>query len=56
MCGEQVELVEIQEEMLGSPPRVRGTAYGTETSDSLSGITPACAGNRLVVAGSDHAD
>ena len=46
MCGEQVLFQHLLDFIVGSPPRVRGTAY--EQADVFAGyrITPACAGNR----------
>ena len=45
VCGEQRpgEIAYIGEK--GSPPRVRGTAYGAGLRELGAGITPACAGN-----------
>ena len=34
---------------MGSPPLARGTAKGVFDSNEISGITPACAGNSLIV-------
>ena len=48
MCGEQVGGVVDAADVVGSPPRVRGTASMEFESAITGGITPACAGNRLM--------
>ena len=45
-CGEQVGFISKIPTQIGSPPRVRGTAYGDYYVMSNKGITPARAGNR----------
>ena len=45
VCGEQGELRPGRRHLLGSPPRVRGTAYAANERYAVAGITPACAGN-----------
>ena len=47
MCGEQIEVFKKEFAWEGSPPRVRGTAFGKTLSIKSSRITPACAGNRF---------
>ena len=46
VCGEQPQSGCLAAQRLGSPPRVRGTAYGCNFSGVQGRITPACAGNR----------
>ena len=46
MCGEQVDSLTWFEEVVESPPRVRGTACLCDCVAQAWGITPACAGNR----------
>ena len=46
MCGEQPGGFLFSLMVLGSPPRVRGTAYAANERYAVAGITPACAGNR----------
>ena len=46
MCGEQAESAINAAKASGSPPRVRGTAFSSETAFNSVRITPACAGNR----------
>ena len=45
-CGEQNIFPSISIFLLGSPPRVRGTALFSRTTSRNIGITPARAGNR----------
>ena len=45
VCGEQSCPPNIDICILGSPPRVRGTAWSTAVLRVSSRITPACAGN-----------
>ena len=47
VCGEQKILLHRQHLLLGSPPRVRGTATLPSMVRKFQRITPACAGNRL---------
>ena len=47
MCGEQSKSGLNIKHGIGSPPRVRGTAFPTSHGSPLMGITPACAGNRF---------
>ena len=47
VCGEQMVLLGSVEQAVGSPPRVRGTAWADQHYMTLNRITPACAGNRL---------
>ena len=49
MCGEQQGLIDRNPAAGGSPPRVRGTAAASEWARSGKRITPACAGNSLLV-------
>ena len=46
VCGEQHVIATLIDDVLGSPPRVRGTALSPPLPASRIGITPACAGNR----------
>ena len=46
MCGEQDLLAAGEKVVVGSPPRVRGTALLLHETRSHKRITPACAGNR----------
>ena len=48
VCGEQRMADLAMFSPLGSPPRVRGTAFSASISICPSGITPACAGNSLL--------
>ena len=45
MCGEQENRPNHVGRILGSSPRVRGTAISTSMCSSHRGIIPACAGN-----------
>ena len=45
-CGEQDILSALYSKSIGSPPRVRGTAFHGIVAHRLFGITPARAGNR----------
>ena len=47
VCGEQNDNPHIRHVVIGSPPRVRGTAGLCDCVAQAWGITPACAGNRL---------
>ena len=47
VCGEQTGKGRAPGGELGSPPRVRGTAYLPCFPPMVIGITPACAGNRV---------
>ena len=49
MCGEQPGGPVDGPAALGSPPRVRGTASMRRKKHVHSGITPACAGNRVTI-------
>ncbi len=46
VCGEQVHRAEHDGELPGSSPRVRGTVVAGAPEQHLTGIIPACAGNR----------
>ena len=46
MCGEQGGVLPAGNSLIGSPPRVRGTAGTGRNSNAGFRITPACAGNR----------
>ncbi len=46
VCGEQTGAIHSTSHHPGSPPRVRGTAAVTPALYLVTGITPACAGNR----------
>ena len=45
VCGEQIPTIDIPVEVMGSPPRVRGTVLVWGRGDPRRRITPACAGN-----------
>ena len=45
MCGEQHVIATLIDDVLGSPPRVRGTVRLEVLHRLAVGITPACAGN-----------
>ena len=47
MCGEQHQACILHIQGVGSPPRVRGTAYIIRIHACKRRITPACAGNSL---------
>ena len=47
MRGEYLDSRVDQEEALGSPPHARGIRMDTTDTDTVTGITPACAGNTL---------
>ena len=47
VCGEKQRTLAVQDEPQGSPPRVRGKAFGTTLPSCASGITPARAGKRV---------
>ena len=49
VCGEQIAREGAGEARAGSPPRVRGTGRIIYRCNSKHGITPACAGNRLIL-------
>ncbi len=46
VCGEQACNQGFDHDMVGSPPRVRGTGYLSQPLQQEIRITPACAGNR----------
>ena len=48
VCGEQLACFCFCLTYKGSPPRVRGTGTGKRSSCRNKGITPACAGNRVL--------
>ena len=59
MCGEKGDLVPIYLDEVGSPPHVRGKGNAYDTDKRKYGITPACAGKRVVcpcflIAKGDH--
>ena len=45
VCGEQIPSPRVRGEVIGSPPRVRGTEMHDMYQRFHIGITPACAGN-----------
>ena len=45
--GEQGTYAKSFYSVMGSPPLARGTVSGYNQNESVAGITPACAGNRL---------
>ena len=49
VCGEQTLYGEISDTSWGSPPRVRGTVVYLRIIAHLRRITPACAGNSLML-------
>ena len=53
MCGEKLQEVFPGADVKGSPPRVRGTGGFRLPVVRIKGITPACAGNRALLAASD---
>ena len=46
VCGEKALLCLSLQQILGSPPRMRGKGIATPVQGSISGITPAYAGKR----------
>ena len=58
MCGEKEKVVHFLGHVAGSPPRVRGKGVQRDCPLVGMGITPACAGKRVVVAsvGETHRD
>ena len=52
VCGEKSNCIVLPQDDGGSPPRVRGKAFGLRSGAGLFGITPACAGKRHRRAGS----
>ena len=48
VCGEKKETMKNSPDYMGSPPRVRGKDRQPKTTKRPSGITPACAGKRLL--------
>ena len=50
MCGEKQAADWVLAMPVGSPPRVRGKEVFDAQEATLKGITPACAGKRLVAA------
>ena len=48
VCGEQFSKHGTRIPVTGSPPRVRGTASWERRMNHKMGITPACAGNRVL--------
>ena len=55
VCGEKKPYEDEKPPALGSPPRVRGKANGTKFEVFRVGITPACAGKRLMSSNSPTA-
>ena len=51
MCGEQRSMLRFRMGLVGSPPRVRGTDGRGRGYGDGKRITPACAGNRLLLSG-----
>jgi len=49
VCGEQPAFTLKAASENGSPPRVRGTAFASSASSLVTRITPACAGNSVMV-------
>ena len=49
VCGEQMTACIDGRGLAGSPPRVRGTVAKVVEQVADLGITPACAGNRVVM-------
>ena len=50
MCGEKITKVKNNQLATGSPPHVRGKARLQSKEEPKEGITPACAGKRIVKA------
>ena len=48
VCGEKQNSGQYEALKEGSPPRVRGKDIQLKTPSTASGITPACAGKRLI--------
>ena len=55
VCGEQTSFNPFAYDLVGSPPRVRGTGPVVAHGEPGPGITPACAGNRGPGAGGERA-
>ena len=51
VCGEKQDDAESMTLAEGSPPRMRGKGANVDCSGRAAGITPACAGKRMVFAG-----
>ena len=45
VCGEHIMIVGYSQQIMGSPPRMRGTLFNASAYGSRDGITPAYAGN-----------
>ena len=48
MCGEKFPISKDCDVMLGSPPHVRGKEVDAVAETAVGGITPACAGKRII--------
>jgi len=48
VCGEQLATATIDDDPIGSPPRVRGTDFNRFNFRPATQITPACAGNSVL--------
>ena len=48
VCGEKLPTVQQTEDIKGSPPRMRGKVINTNVPGHGLGITPACAGKRVI--------
>ena len=51
VCGEKSKPKPGKDRRMGSPPRMRGKGANVDCSGRAAGITPACAGKRMVFAG-----
>ena len=54
MCGEKDRTIAVQNQPQGSPPRVRGKEYFASSIVAAMGITPACAGKRMLLGKHDR--
>ena len=55
MCGEKIAVQKNGTRKRGSPPHVRGKGTVGPVSVALAGITPACAGKRILSGSTDMA-
>ena len=53
VCGEKLEIFDSADALMGSPPRVRGKVGAECPRIKVLGITPACAGKRMLFTLSD---
>ncbi len=50
VCGEYSHILFLMEQLVGSPPRVRGIPHSNHVTNGVRRITPACAGNTFGLA------